>query len=211
MVSPADFISVAEETGQIIPIGEWVLRTACAQMALWRENGLFDLTIAVNLSIRQLRQPRLGEFVKSVLQETGLEAHYLELEITEGIMMGDNQTGMRFLNEMHELGVHLSIDDFGTGFSSLNYLKKLPVNKLKIDQSFIRDIDTDEGDAAIIRSIISLGHRLNLRVIAEGVETQEQLDFLRIRGCDEIQGYFYARPLPPEKFIEFAKSPPRLT
>jgi EAL domain-containing protein (putative c-di-GMP-specific phosphodiesterase class I) len=210
-VSPGDFISVAEETGQIIPIGEWVLRTACRQMAQWRNAGLSDLTMSVNLSIRQLRQPTLGALVKSILQEAGLEARHLELEITEGIMMGDNMAAMNFLNEMHDLGVHLSIDDFGTGYSSLNYLKKLPVSKLKIDQSFIRDIDTDEGDAAIIRSIISLGHRLNLRVIAEGVETQEQVDFLRIRGCDEIQGYFYARPLSPEGFVEFAKSPPRLT
>ncbi len=210
LVSPVEFISVAEETGQIISIGEWVLRTACAQMAQWRKAGYPELTMAVNLSMRQLRQPTLGELVKEVLKDTGLEARYLELEITEGIMMGDNRAAMRFLNEMHECGVQLSIDDFGTGFSSLNYLKKLPVNKLKIDQSFVRDIESDESDAAIIRSIISLGHRLNLRVIAEGVETQEQLDFLRIRGCDEIQGYFYARPLLAEDIIEFIKNPPRL-
>jgi diguanylate cyclase (GGDEF)-like protein/PAS domain S-box-containing protein len=211
MVSPAEFIPVAEETGQIIAVGEWVLRAACTQMARWRKDGLHDLTMAVNLSIRQLRQPTLGEFVKEMLQESGLEARYLELEITEGIMMGDNQAAMHFLNEMHELGVQLSIDDFGTGFSSLNYLKKLPVNKLKIDKSFIRDIETDEGDAAIIRSIISLGHRLNLKVVAEGVETQEQLDFLRIRGCDEMQGYFYSRPLAADAFMEFVKNPPCLT
>jgi diguanylate cyclase (GGDEF)-like protein/PAS domain S-box-containing protein len=210
LVSPAEFIPVAEETGQIIAIGEWVLRTACTQMAQWRKDGLQDLTMAVNLSIRQLRQPALGTFVKAVLKDCSLEARYLELEITEGIMMGDNQVGMRFLNEMHETGVQLSIDDFGTGFSSLNYLKKLPVNKLKIDQSFIRDIDTDEGDAAIIRSIISLGHRLNLKVIAEGVETQDQLDFLRIRGCDEIQGYFYSLPLDADAFMAFVKNPPHL-
>jgi predicted signal transduction protein with EAL and GGDEF domain len=210
LVSPAEFIPVAEETGQIVAIGEWVLRAACTQMAQWRKDGLHDLILAVNLSIRQLRQPTLGAFVRDTLEKSGLEAHNLELEITEGIMMGDNQSAMRFLNEMHELGVQLSIDDFGTGFSSLNYLKKLPVNKLKIDQSFIRDIDTDEGDAAIIRSIISLGHRLNLKVIAEGVETQEQLDFLRIRGCDEIQGYFYARPLAADALPEFVRNPPRL-
>ncbi|ADE11632.1 diguanylate cyclase/phosphodiesterase with PAS/PAC sensor(s) [Sideroxydans lithotrophicus ES-1] len=209
-VSPAEFIPVAEETGQIVAIGEWVLRTACSQMAEWRKTGMHDLTIAVNLSIRQLRQPDLAELIKSVLLETGLDARHLELEITEGIMMGDNQAAFRFLSEMQDLGVQLSIDDFGTGFSSLNYLKQMPVNKLKIDQSFIRDIETDEGDAAIIRSIISLGHRLNLRVIAEGVETQEQLDFLRIRGCDEIQGYFYSRPLLAEDFMRFVKAPPRL-
>jgi diguanylate cyclase (GGDEF)-like protein/PAS domain S-box-containing protein len=210
LVPPGDFILVAEETGQIVPIGEWVLRTACAQRVAWREAGLGDFAIAVNLSMRQLRQPTLGEMVKSVLKETGLEPKYLELEITEGIMMGDNKIALRFLDEMHELGVHLSIDDFGTGYSSLNYLKKLPVDKLKIDQSFVSDIETDESDAAIIRSIISLGHRLNLRVIAEGVEKQEQLDFLHIRGCDEIQGYFYSRPLSTDAFFEFAKHPPRI-
>ena len=209
-VSPAEFIPVAEETGQIVPIGEWVLRTACTQMVEWRKQGMTDLTMAVNLSMRQLRQPMLVELVKSVLKETGLEPRYLELEITEGIMMGDNRIAMNFLSEMHELGVQLSIDDFGTGFSSLNYLKKLPVHKLKIDQSFVRDIETDESDAAIIRSIISLGHRLNLRVIAEGVETQEQLDFLRIRGCDEMQGYFYARPMPAAEFAIFFTAPPGL-
>ena len=209
-VSPAEFIPVAEETGQIVPIGEWVLRSACAQMVEWRKQGMTELTMAVNLSMRQLRQPMLVELVKSVLNETGLEPRYLELEITEGIMMGDNRIAMNFLSEMHGLGVQLSIDDFGTGFSSLNYLKKLPVHKLKIDQSFVRDIETDESDAAIIRSIISLGHRLNLRVIAEGVETQEQLDFLRIRGCDEIQGYFYARPMPAAEFAGFFTAPPGL-
>lgn len=209
-VSPADFIPIAEETGQIVEIGEWVLRAACAQRAAWLEDGMGGFSMAVNLSMRQLRQPALGELVKKVLAESGLEPRYLELEITEGIMMGDNQAGMRFLDEMHAVGVQLSIDDFGTGYSSLNYLKKLPVDKLKIDQSFTRDIETDESDAAIIRSIISLGHRLNLRVIAEGVETQEQLDFLRIRGSDEIQGYFYARPMPAAEIVEFVRNPPRL-
>ncbi|MBI5007155.1 MAG: EAL domain-containing protein [Nitrosomonadales bacterium] len=209
-ISPAEFIPVAEETGQIIPIGEWVLRTACAQLVQWRKAGLNDFTLSVNLSIRQLRQPILAEQVRKVLAESDLEPGYLELEITEGIMMGDNQIAMNFLSEMDELGVKLSIDDFGTGFSSLNYLKKMPVHKLKIDQSFVRDIETDESDAAIIRSIIALGHRLNLRVIAEGVETQEQLDFLRIRGCDEIQGYFYSRPLAAEDITRFIQNPPRL-
>lgn len=210
-VSPAEFIPVAEETGQIVPIGEWVLHTACAQLVQWQKAGLKDFTLSVNLSIRQLRQPTLGELVRNVLAECGLEPGYLELEITEGIMMGDNKIALNFLSEMDELGVKLSIDDFGTGFSSLNYLKKLPVHKLKIDQSFVRDIETDESDAAIIRSIIALGHRLNLRVIAEGVETQEQLDFLRIRGCDEIQGYFYSRPLSPEAVASFIRNPPRLS
>ncbi len=209
-VSPAEFIPVAEETGQIIAIGEWALRAACAQMVQWRKQGVSDFTLSVNLSIRQLRQPTLGELVKKALNEFELAPQQLELEITEGIMMGDNQIAMGFLSEMHELGVQLSIDDFGTGFSSLNYLKTLPVHRLKIDRSFVCDIEADESDAAIIRSIISLGHRLDLRVIAEGVETQEQLDFLRIRGCDEIQGYFYARPLSPDALVEFFRNPPHL-
>jgi diguanylate cyclase (GGDEF)-like protein/PAS domain S-box-containing protein len=209
-VSPADFISVAEETGQIVQIGEWVLETACAQLAEWRKLGMHRFPMAVNLSIRQLRQQTLADTVADVLKRNGLVGGDLELELTEGIMMGDTQSALDFLTRMHEMGVHLSIDDFGTGFSSLNYLKRLPLDKLKIDQSFVRDIETDDSDAAIVRSIISLGHRLNLQVIAEGVETHEQLDFLRVRGCDEIQGYYFSRPLTADKFVEFVKSNPRL-
>jgi diguanylate cyclase (GGDEF)-like protein/PAS domain S-box-containing protein len=209
-ISPAEFIPVAEETGQIIPIGEWVLRSACAQLAEWRRQGMAAFPVAVNLSIRQLRQPALAQRVAEVLEETGLHPHDLELELTEGIMMGDTEAAMVFLAQMHELGVRLSIDDFGTGFSSLSYLKKLPLDRLKVDQTFVRDIETDESDAAIVRSIISLGHRLKMRVIAEGVETLEQLDFLRVRGCDEIQGYYFSRPLPAEEFARFIGSNPKL-
>ncbi len=210
LVPPVDFIPVAEETGQIVQIGEWVLRTACWRFATWQKQGLPHIPVAVNLSIRQLRQPNLAEVVESVLKETGLEPKYLELEITEGIMMGDPKAAMEFLARMRKLGVQMSIDDFGTGFSSLSYLKNLPVNKLKIDQSFVRDIDTDQSDAAIIRSIISLGHRLEMSVIAEGVETLEQLDFLRLRGCDEVQGYYFSRPLAADDFFKFVCSNPRL-
>ncbi len=209
-ISPAEFIPVAEETGQIVAIGEWVLRTACWRFASWQKQGMPVFPIAVNMSIRQLRQPNLAEVIESILKENGLEPECLELEITEGIMMGDTKVAMDFLTRMHKLGVQMSIDDFGTGFSSLSYLKNLPVHKLKIDQSFVRDIETDESDAAIVRSIISLGHRLDLKVIAEGVETLEQLDFLRIRGCDEIQGYFYSRPLVADDFIKFVNSDPQL-
>lgn len=209
-VSPAEFIPVAEETGQIVAIGEWVLRTACWRIAAWQKQGLPEFPVAVNLSIRQLRQPNLAALIESVLRETGLPPACLELEITEGIMMGDTNTAMDFLTRMHQLGVQMSIDDFGTGFSSLNYLKNLPVHKLKIDQSFVRDIETDQSDAAIVRSIISLGHRLDLKVIAEGVETLEQLDFLRIRGCDEVQGYFFSRPLAADDFIRFVSGDPTL-
>jgi EAL domain-containing protein (putative c-di-GMP-specific phosphodiesterase class I) len=168
------------------------------------------IPIAVNLSIRQLRQPNLADVIESILKETGLNPECLELEITEGIMMGDTKAAMEFLLRMRMLGVQMSIDDFGTGFSSLSYLKNLPVNKLKIDQSFVRDIGTDESDAAIIRSIISLGHRLEMKVIAEGVETLEQLDFLRLRGCDEIQGFYFSRPLAADEFFKFVSSSPKL-
>jgi len=209
-ISPADFIPVAEETGQIITIGEWVLRTACWRFAAWQKQGMQVFPIAVNLSILQLRQQNLAAIVETILEETGLAPDSLELEITEGIMMGDTKLAMSFLTRMHELGVKMSIDDFGTGFSSLSYLKNLPVHKLKIDQSFVRDIETDVSDAAIVRSIIGLGHRLDLKVIAEGVETLEQLDFLRIRGCDEVQGYFFSRPLTAGDFVKFVNSEPSL-
>jgi diguanylate cyclase (GGDEF)-like protein/PAS domain S-box-containing protein len=209
-ISPAEFIPVAEETGQIVPIGEWVIRTACWRFASWQKQGMPAIPVAVNLSIRQLRQPNLANVIEAAVQENGLDPHCLELEITEGIMMGDTKAAMEFLTRMHRLGVQMSIDDFGTGFSSLSYLKNLPVHKLKIDQSFVCDIETDESDAAIVRSIISLGHRLDLKVIAEGVETLEQLDFLRIRGCDEVQGYYFSRPLSADDFLKFVNSAPAL-
>ena len=205
-IPPSEFIPVAEETGQIIDIGEWVLRTACAQLSIWRQQGMPVFPVSVNLSIRQLRQPDLAQIVESLLEEMGLQPNDIELELTEGIMMDDTPAAMTFLTQMHELGVRLSIDDFGTGFSSLSYLKNLPLDRLKIDQSFVRDIGTDVSDAAIVHSIISLGHRLKLSVIAEGVESLEQLDFLRVRGCDEIQGYYFSRPLPVDEFVSFIKS-----
>jgi len=209
-VSPTEFIPLAEETGQIIPIGEWVLRTACAQLAEWRRQGMAKFPLSINISVMQLRQPQLAQIIIAVLEETGLHPNDLELEITESVMMNEAQASMDFLKQMNELGVNLSMDDFGTGFSSLSYLKKMPLNRMKIDQSFVRDVATDENDAAIVRSIIGLGHQFKLQVIAEGVETVEQLDFLRVRGCDEVQGYYYSRPLPTEKFAMFVKSNPVL-
>lgn len=206
MVSPAEFIPVAEDTGQIIPMGEWVLRTACRQLADMRSRGLPAFPISVNLSIRQLRLPNLASVVTGILRETGLQPDDLELEITEGTMMTHVQSAVAFLEEMRKLGVQLAIDDFGTGFSSLSYLKKLPVTKLKIDQSFVRDIETDENDAAIVRSIIGLGHQFKLKVISEGTETREQLEFLRANGCDQIQGYYFSKPLPADQFAAFVAS-----
>ncbi len=209
-IGPTEFIPVAEETGQILPVGAWVLRTACAQLAAWRQQGLPVFPIAVNLSIRQLRQANLAQLVRTVLEQNALSPGDLDLELTEGIMMADTETAMMFLTQMHELGVRLSIDDFGTGYSSLSYLKKLPVHKLKIDQSFVRDIVIDENDAAIASSIITLGHQFNLRVVAEGAETREQVEFLRVRGCDEIQGYYYCHPLPADEFAQFVREHPLL-
>lgn len=209
-VSPAEFIPVAEDTGQIIPIGEWVLRTACRQLAAMRQQGLPAFPVSVNVSIRQLRLSNLAAIVTGILRETGLQPCDLELEITEGVMMTHVQSAVAFLEEMRKLGVQLAIDDFGTGFSSLSYLKKLPVTKLKIDQSFVRDIETDENDAAIVRSIIGLGHQFRLKVISEGTETREQLEFLRANGCDQVQGYYFSRPLPAEQFTAFVASDPSL-
>ncbi len=206
LISPAEFIPVAEETGQITPIGAWVLRTACAQLAAWRRQGMALFPVSVNLSVRQLRQANLAQEVVAILEETQLQPGDLEMEITEGIMLGNTLETMAFLTRMHELGVCLAMDDFGTGYSSLSYLKKMPLDRLKIDQSFVRDLETDESDAAIVRSIISLGHLFKLRVIAEGVETQAQMDFLRVCGCDEIQGYYYSRPLPADEFVQFINS-----
>ena len=202
-ISPAEFIPVAEETGQILPIGEWVLRTACAQLAAWRKEGLAVFPLAVNLSIRQLRQADLVQMIAQVLEENDLSSNDLELELTEGMMLGDTQMARTFLTQINECGIGLSIDDFGTGYSSLSYLKNLPVDKLKIDRSFVRDIATDANDAAIAHAIITLAHQFDLRVVAEGAETLEQVDFLRTRGCDEIQGYYYSRPLSADEFVRY--------
>ncbi len=204
MISPAEFIPVAEETGQIIAVGEWVLRTVCTKIATWRKQGSPQLfPIAVNLSIRQLLQPEFTQLVTSLLQEYSIQPGELELEMTESIMLNDVQYAISFLAAMRNLGVRLAIDDFGTGYSSLSYLKKMPVHKLKIDQSFVRDIQTDPNDEAIVRSIINLAHQFNFSVIAEGIETSEQQEFLSAIGCDEVQGYFYAHPLPEDEFVRF--------
>lgn len=195
-VSPATFIPLLEETGLIVPVGEWVLRTACRQNKRWQDMGLPTVRMAVNLSARQLRDADLPKLVQSVLTETGLDARWLELEITESMLMLDTeQTGIA-LDQLSAMGVHMSIDDFGTGYSSLAYLKRMPIHTLKIDRSFVTDITTDPNDAAVVNAVIAMAHRLNLRVVAEGAETAEQVVFLRDRHCDEMQGYFFSRPLP---------------
>jgi diguanylate cyclase (GGDEF)-like protein len=198
LVSPAEFIPIAEESGLIVPIGEWVLRTACAQNQVWQADGLPPLKMAVNLSARQFKQQNLVGMVAQVLKETRLDATYLELELTESLVMENVQQVIAILQQLHDMGITLSVDDFGTGYSSLNYLKRFPIDALKIDQSFVRDLVFDSDDAQITRAIISLADSLHLSVIAEGVETQEQFDYLQANGCDEIQGYYFSPPLPAD-------------
>jgi diguanylate cyclase (GGDEF)-like protein len=202
LVSPADFIPVAENSGLIVPIGAWVLRTACAQNKAWQDAGLPRLTVAVNLSARQFLDPELPQAVKAVLAETALEPAYLELEVTESIAMQDVATTIRTLDAFRQAGIKCSIDDFGTGYSSLSYLKRLPLDKLKVDQSFVRDMAEDAEAAAITRAIVDLGHSLGIRVIAEGVENHRQRALLAGYGCDEAQGYLFGRPLPA---VDFAR------
>jgi len=195
-VSPADFIPLAEETGLILPLGEWVLRTACAQMASWIKQGVPPFVMAVNCSAIQLVRTDMTNVIERALDATALDPTCLEIELTESLLLQNVEEGIAILQALKSLGLHVSIDDFGTGFSSLSYLKRLPVDKLKIDQSFIRDLNTDPGDAAIVTSMITLAHNLDLTVIAEGVENTEQLGFLRANRCDEIQGYLISRPQP---------------
>lgn len=205
MISPVKFIPLAEDTGMIVPIGEWVIRTACRQLKEFQDAGLQNLVVSVNLSSRQFRENNLVQSIADVLQDTGLAGEYLELELTESILMNSSREIIATLCELKSMGLKLAIDDFGTGYSSLSYLKRFPVDKLKVDQSFVRDISAGGDNSAIVRAIINLGHSLNLQVIAEGVETIEQLDFLAANQCNEIQGYYYSRPLLAEDFRAFVE------
>lgn len=199
-ISPTQFIPIAEKTGLIIPIGEWVLRTACNQLKDWHNNGLSFLTIGVNLSSRQFFSHDLIDTVKGILAETELPSQYLELEITESMMMSMKHAS-KTLEDLKKLGCKIAIDDFGTGYSSLSYLKYLPIDRLKIDRSFIKDLTENEQDDTIVTTIISMAQHLQLDVIAEGVETQEQENILRKKQCHHVQGYFYSRPLTSEEFL----------
>jgi EAL domain-containing protein (putative c-di-GMP-specific phosphodiesterase class I)/FixJ family two-component response regulator len=195
LVPPAQFIPVLEETGLIVPVGEWVLRAACAQAKAWASASPKNaVPVAVNLSSRQFYQQDLPAVVSRTLRDHGLAAHLLELEITESIAMQNADASVATLRELKALGVHLAIDDFGTGYSSLSYLKRLPVSTVKIDRSFITDLASNPDDASIAQAIINMAHNLNLKVIAEGVETAAQLSFLASHGCDQIQGYYFSRP-----------------
>ena len=209
-VPPSDFIPIAEETGAIVPIGEWVLREACRQGAQWRACGLTPIHVAVNLSARQFADPRLHESILNALEDAGLPGEFLELELTESMVMRHPEQAARWLAAIKRTGVRLSIDDFGTGYSSLAYLNRFPIDTVKIDRSFIRNVPDSHSDTQITSAVIALGHSLGLAVIAEGAETQKQIDFLRKEGCDEVQGYFFSRPIPAadvESFLGRAADP----
>jgi diguanylate cyclase (GGDEF)-like protein len=198
-VPPVRFIPLAEETGIIVPLGEWILRQVCRQMMTWRAAGLVMPKVSVNLSVKQIERIDIVALVQSALAESGLDPASLELEITESVIM-NIENSLTILENLSKLGVHLAIDDFGTGYSSLAYLKKLPINTLKIDRAFVIGIGTDSGDEAIIDTIVSLARSLELTTVAEGVDSESQLDFLKTLGCDEIQGYYFGQPQPQDEF-----------
>ncbi|HSY08547.1 MAG TPA: EAL domain-containing protein [Steroidobacteraceae bacterium] len=199
LVPPIEFIPLAEETGLIVPIGEWVLATACAQNKAWQDRGLTELSVAVNLSVRQFADPLLLLKLTRIIHASGLDPSSLELEITESMVMSHGDCAVAVLEKLKSIGVQIAIDDFGTGYSSLAYLKRFPIDTLKVDRSFIRDIPADSGGKKITRAIIAMAHSLKLKVVAEGVETADQLKFLRAQRCDAVQGYFLYRPLPEEE------------
>jgi diguanylate cyclase (GGDEF)-like protein len=197
-VAPLDFIPLAEETGLIVPIGEWVLRQACAEAVKWPG----EVSIAVNLSPAQFKMHNLSQMVMSALAQSGLPAQRLELEITESVLMVDNESTLATLHQLHNLGVRISMDDFGTGYSSLSYLRSFPFDKIKIDQSFVRDLASNVDSKAIIRAVTALGSSLGMKTIGEGVETQEQLEYLEQEGCTEGQGYFFSKPKPAREVLK---------
>ncbi|MBF0567801.1 MAG: EAL domain-containing protein [Nitrospirae bacterium] len=206
MISPVEFVPLAEETGLIITIGEWVLRTACAQAKHWQDIGHKGILMSVNLSARQFKSQNLVLLIENILKETGLSPEFLELELTETVVMDDAEKAIKILREIKNMGIHIAIDDFGMGYSSLSYLKRFPIDCLKIDRSFVSDITTDTDDAAIATAIIAMSHSLKLKVIAEGVETDGQLEFLRALDCDEAQGYLFSKPLSSEDIKAYLAS-----
>ncbi len=203
LLAPGSFLGLAEETGLILPINEWVLNEACRQGAAWQTAGLGDLRVAVNMSPIQFKRQGVEGLVKDALRESGMRPTMLELELTEGILLGHDEQVVKQMHVLRSLGVTLSVDDFGTGYSSLSYLRSFPLNRLKIDRSFVQDLGSDPSALAIVRTIIDLGHILHLHVLAEGVETEPQLSLLRLEGCDEVQGYHFSRPLPADAFANW--------
>ncbi|HEX7294213.1 MAG TPA: bifunctional diguanylate cyclase/phosphodiesterase, partial [Pyrinomonadaceae bacterium] len=211
MLQPADFIQLAEDTGMITPIGDWVLRTAFAQNKLWLNSGFSPMRLAVNVSARQFQQAAFTATIRDLLQETNLDPALLELELTEGSIMKEPEKAIEKLNELRELGIKIAIDDFGTGYSSLSYLKRFPIDTLKIDKTFVDDVTTNKDDAAIAKAIVMMGHALDVTVIAEGVETPQQLEYLTSLGCDYMQGYLFSPPLSKESFTELLMEQLRVT
>ncbi len=206
IISPEKFIPLAEETGLILPIGEWVLRTACTQNKTWIDAGMAPLRVAVNLSAQQFKHPNLLGVVGNILCDTGLPPNYLELELTESLAMEDVQKSVITLNALGMMGISVAIDDFGTGYSSLAYLNRFPVDFLKIDKSFVHDLGSSHDNEVIAKTVIAMAHNLQLQVVGEGVETRARLDFLRQHGCEEMQGYFLSLPLPADKFSAFIQA-----
>jgi EAL domain-containing protein (putative c-di-GMP-specific phosphodiesterase class I) len=202
MVAPSQFIPLAEETGLIVPIGEWVLRQACRQIRAWQSSKVGPLRVAVNVSAQQFQSGDFADVVSGILREFAVDPTLIELELTETTVMRDAELSIRSLRRLTEIGVTISLDDFGTGYSSLSYLRRLPLKKLKIDRSFIQDLGVDAGADQIVRAIVALAHNLNLKVVAEGVESYEQLRFLRQIGCDKCQGFLFS---PPVSAAEFAR------
>lgn len=208
LVGPTEFMSIAENSGLILPIGRWVLREACRQTAAWLQAGLDIGSIAVNVSMVEFRDKDFLAGVRAILNDTGLNPRHLELELTESGVMQDTETTTAILRALKDLGVRLAIDDFGTGYSSLSYLRRFPIDTLKIDQSFVRDIDGDTGEAVLVSAIIALGQSLKLGVVAEGIETEPQLAFLKSRHCAEGQGYYFSRPMAAEDFATLLATGP---
>jgi EAL domain-containing protein (putative c-di-GMP-specific phosphodiesterase class I) len=207
IIAPDQFIPLAEDTGLIVPLGRWVLEAACRQLLAWRSAGLEDLSVAVNLSSRQFEVGDLAREVASIVAALGLEPASLELEITESVLMEHGERSVAMLNDLREIGVRVSIDDFGTGYSSLAYLKRFAISKFKIDGIFIKELPENRDDAEIVSTMIGMAHNLNLQVVAEGVETVQQLEFLARHGCDEFQGYLVSAPVPAVDFEALLRSP----
>lgn len=209
---PGDFVSFAEESGLIVRIGEWVLKTACTQIKTWHDKGLPPIRVAVNISARQFQSKDFVESVMHLLEEINLKPKYLELEITENIIIhDDDHTIIHTIHRLKKLGVQIALDDFGTGYSSISYLKKIPIDRIKIDRTYIKNINTNSDDAAIVRAIIALATSLNLQVLAEGVESLKQLKMLLSQECKEVQGFYFSEPLPAEeteKFLRFYQDKP---
>ena len=200
-IGPDTFIPVAESTGMILPLGEWVLNAACKQAKVWVDMGFLDIKVAINLSAKQFQQTNIFEMILSAIRNAGIGFHNVALEITESMVMQNVHGSIEILSRLREKGISISMDDFGTGYSSLNYLKTLPIDVLKIDRTFVKDVTESKDDRAIASSIITLGHNLDMRIVAEGVETPEQGDFLCSQGCDMVQGYYFGKPLPAKEAI----------